>query len=709
MARALDEIDWDQCIRQYGGARCTGVALGVDGLCLRHADDEQRGAVLSDLRRGRRLDCARGVGIDGSLLATILACAPKDVTGRPLLEGADFTRATFEESADFDDVILEDARFTAATFRSDASFLDAVFRGWAEFDRAVFESGARFGDSWIEDGTERDRHATFQGQASFRDAEFGDGGDANFDYAVFEGPADFEHAAFAARASFERATFHDRGRFTPPGTVLATSGPGPWSQSQLDLACTFHKDAIFDGAHFRGDGQFLAVFRDVASFKDVTFERQAWFNPAVFEGTAYFWATIFNDTAWFVRAAFRDAFFYDGTLFRGPVWFDSATFGGQVSFDGATFQSEASFRETVFAESGSVTLGGAAFRDGVRFEDTVFDGDLDLSALTLSDRARVQLRARGEQVTLDDAEFEGFVEITAESRGLSCVRTRFLGGGHLEVRNADIALDDAQFPAPVVISAGGSGAASEGTQARVVSLRGANVAGLTLAGVSLRACRFHGAHNLDRLGLEGEGLFADAPKTWWWTPRHVLAEEHEWRRKVLLPNASRGKGWLPPECQSPEWLEAEPLEPELVAPIYRSLRKAEEDRKNEPGAADFYYGEMEMRRAASRRTDGGRRRRAEWLVLSLYWLVSGYGLRAGRALLALVVTVIVFTGLFYAGGLEERDLSTALLETVEAAAFRAGDRSVLSEAGEYLTVPLRLLGPLFVGLALLSLRAHIRR
>jgi DNA invertase Pin-like site-specific DNA recombinase len=38
--------------------------------------------------------------------------------------------------------------------------------------------------------------------------------------------------------------------------------------------------------------------------------------------------------------------------------------------------------------------------------------------------------------------------------------------------------------------------------------------------------------------------------------------------------------------------------------IYRALRKAQEDKKNEPGAADFYYGEMEMRRHPSASTHG---------------------------------------------------------------------------------------------------------
>ena len=40
------------------------------------------------------------------------------------------------------------------------------------------------------------------------------------------------------------------------------------------------------------------------------------------------------------------------------------------------------------------------------------------------------------------------------------------------------------------------------------------------------------------------------------------------------------------------------LEPGQIAGLYRELRKGREDAKDEPGAADFYYGEMEMRRRA---------------------------------------------------------------------------------------------------------------
>jgi hypothetical protein len=56
-----------------------------------------------------------------------------------------------------------------------------------------------------------------------------------------------------------------------------------------------------------------------------------------------------------------------------------------------------------------------------------------------------------------------------------------------------------------------------------------------------------------------------------------------------------------------------PLAPRYIANAYRDLRKGREDSKDEPGAADFYYGEMEMRRYDKERS------LAERAVLSLYW------------------------------------------------------------------------------------------
>jgi len=136
------------------------------------------------------------------------------------------------------------------------------------------------------------------------------------------------------------------------------------------------------------------------------------------------------------------------------------------------------------------------------------------------------------------------------------------------------------------------------------------------------------------------------------------------------------------------------------------LRKGREDNRDVPGAADFYYGEMEMRRASA-----GESQLAERIVLWLYWLVSGYGLRTTRALAALLLVLFGTSVLFYQFGfVAHESFSTALLLSArEATALGGNDRLQLTIVGSVLEIGLRLLGPLLLGLALLSLRGRITR
>jgi hypothetical protein len=152
----------------------------------------------------------------------------------------------------------------------------------------------------------------------------------------------------------------------------------------------------------------------------------------------------------------------------------------------------------------------------------------------------------------------------------------------------------------------------------LLSVQRAEVAGLHLAEVDLRACRFAGAHNLDRLRAEGAPLFTRTPG-WWRARRKTLAEEQHWR--ATRPGRWRAAGWYPRVCQPPASPKAEApgvVEPARLAALYRELRKGREDAKDEPGAADFYYGEMEMRRHDRETTPWPER-----VIVWVYWLVSG--------------------------------------------------------------------------------------
>jgi hypothetical protein len=144
---------------------------------------------------------------------------------------------------------------------------------------------------------------------------------------------------------------------------------------------------------------------------------------------------------------------------------------------------------------------------------------------------------------------------------------------------------------------------------RLLSLRGVDVATLTLSELDLAACLFQGAHHLNQLRIDGAQPFADAPGAWmvqlgrWWVPvwrrwsrRQTLAEEHHWRREHPSP-AVPGRwsrlaqpAWHGPACQTPAWVarstghEVQRMMPDRLTLLYRALRKAQEDSKNEPGA-----------------------------------------------------------------------------------------------------------------------------
>jgi hypothetical protein len=266
------------------------------------------------------------------------------------------------------------------------------------------------------------------------------------------------------------------------------------------------------------------------------------------------------------------------------------------------------------------------------------------------------------------------------------------------------------------------GASPLGFAPRVMSARRAKLAQITLSGVDLRACRFADAHGLDGLRLE-RARFAEPPSGWrlrWrrprWTRRQTIAEEHHWRAKH-----GHGSGWYEGEVTAPDWLEqaSEPLEHEQIAGIYRELRKGREDNKDEPGAADFYYGEMEMRRQRDgqpRQEDKTRAARAipraeRWVVWS-YWLVAGYGLRASRALVALALTTALLgaVSLDLWGFRPDRSYGRALLFALESSiSLLRAPEAKLTAGGEVIQIALRLAGPLFFGLALVSLRGRVKR
>jgi uncharacterized protein YjbI with pentapeptide repeats len=592
--------------------------------------------------------------IAAELLERILAAVPRNEHARPTLTRADFERTVFEHAA--------------------------------SFERTTFEGAATF------------HRATFKGAALFVEANFTDS--VRFAEATFERRASFIWATFKRNVWFNKATFENEVDF------------GNW----VGDTATFNGSAGFDDTIFKGE----------ASFHQVTFDAVG-FHHATFEDTADFFDATFGDGARFVSATFGGFASFNGATFKGGAWFNGATFKDEVVFNGATFKREADFS-------------GATFDKAQQLGPILVRKQLDLDGAVFNQRVRVQA-----------------------ATALVCARrARFPAGMQLQLRQAQILLDDADLAAPSILA--GVPPFPSLDEARfavrwarlpnsllrdrpsLLSARRADVAGLTLANIDLRACRFAGAHHLDQLRVEGEPHFAPTPRGWRWTKRQTLAEEHHWR------NSHGASAWYPPACQLPPWAveELSPPHPIEVAALYRALRKGREGDKDQPGAADFYYGEMEMRRRA-RALDAGhawrQRELGRWTssatdlaILTFYWLVSGYALRAWRALAALLV-VIMLAGIGFAfwgfaaldeptirpvrvdargtpiyaeqpmtrpAGLDE--LSHAIWFSAESATalLRSPDRA-LTLPGRALQLALRLLGPVLLGLAVLSIRGRVKR
>jgi uncharacterized protein YjbI with pentapeptide repeats len=491
-------------------------------------------------------------------------------------------------------------------------------------------------------------------------------GDTRFDGATFQA-TDFGHTRFG-RASFANATFEDTAMFSRSAFASVD----------------------FGGAKFAGD----------FSFHDVDVSGGATFNGAQFLGSSALFTFARVD-----QAAFLEAYF------AGRPSFSRARFR-ELSCNYARFAREARFEHLT---ADNATFVGASFDDDVSFSGARC-GDLRLDRIHYGRPLRLGPVTSLRLLTLEDAVFDEPVTVVAAANFVSLAGSRFREQARFGLRWAEVALERATFERPSMIAwtdeveddhelVAACAERGRTRHPRIVTVREADVDGLFLAGVDLRACRVVGTRNLDRLRVGSGCEFARSPRGRRWAKREVLAEEHLWRAA-----RSRGGDWNPPDCHAPAWVrDADAVPPPgVIAELYRDLRKAREDHKDEPGAASFYYGEMEMRR------HDPKTERAERWILTLYWLVAGYGLRASRALAALALTVLVFAAIFAAWGFTpDQGPERALLFSAESTSglFRVPPTThfELTPAGEVAQLAVRLLGPLFFALALISLRGRVKR
>ncbi|MEV0090402.1 pentapeptide repeat-containing protein [Streptomyces sp. NPDC050738] len=662
----------------------------------------------------------RGTAFTPSLLAELLQALCDPTTGRPRIGEARFISATFEGEAQFGWATFEgEATFESAIFNGCARFWSATFKGNADFEAASFMGDAVFVE------------ATFKAGVWFKAAHFEES--AKFESAVFEGDAWFELATFKEDSTFASSVFRSEARFETSTF-----------ENVSFQTVSFEGDSRFEVAIFHGDADFrTAMFKDEAQFDRANFKGLAWFQSAAFAGSVSFTSTTFWGGASFGSAAFADDAVFVSAHFRGEarfgeagfegVWFVRTIFAGDVNFARATFKRKADFESARFEREVGFVL--VDFERNANFEAATFERASTIGPLSCAGT-----------VTLSGAVFGTPVTILIAAEHLEFLRTRWSSTAEVRLRYATVDFAYAVVEFPLTISAQPDPfATADGVvlpetylvglrspEVLLLSLRGVDAAHLVVADVDLSSCKLVGTVHLDQIRLEGVCSFDTTPTGTRWvrfTRRRVLAEEHHWRGR---PGAQRG--WHPATSAGSL------ARPAQLAPVYRALRKAFEDGKDEPGAADFYYGEMEMRRNDPSGTVATERALLWW-----YWLLSGYGLRASRALcwlgVAMLATIVLLMGLGLprdspkqeatgtvprGGGrvtfeIDKADpknptgdrftgerFEKALNVTLNSVVFRSSDQD-LTTSGTYIEMGSRLTEPILLGLAVLAVRNRVKR
>ncbi|WP_370963570.1 pentapeptide repeat-containing protein [Amycolatopsis sp. cg9] len=756
---------------------------------MAHLDPAELGEYFSRLTPGADIDL-RGTTIDSPLLNRVSEALtrPGDSASTVRYGRADFRGAIFVQNVEFGRVnFTGNTYFRGATFNKEADFRDAVFGDHSDFRGARFTEHADFRETTFTKRTDFGRAAFAQG-ADFDEASFTENADfggayfaqgASFQYSKFAEYADFGHATFKQNTSFNHATFTENANFrTSKFKDRARFDKVTFGDNVNFRAATFTNHASFDDAVFAKQAMFSgATSIDSVDFTGANFAEAVVFRGISFTGFADFSGATFAKHANFLETNFANDAGFRGTNFARGADFIGTRFGDRATFTRATFTRDANFRKTIFirtadfcetsfsedADFSEATFAqdaifrGVHFGRVVNFHYTTCAGSIDFANTTLANNERLGPLI-ADRIDLRGAQFETATTIEAETSEITCQRARFTGGVELRIRHGlvDLAETFMGTASSLATSAGEFTidglddlpplrvpqeqidrwrATGYSLDHRPVlkSLRGTDVSELALTDVDLRWCRFAGAHHLDKLRIEGDSPFSRPPRAWWRDARQVVFEEHPWRAR-LTPKS----GWSKAAPFDKARDQGEQVGADRLAALYRSLRKALEDGKNEAGAGDFYYGEQEARR----RADGSSL--AERKILLAYWLISGYGQRAARAFVALLGVIAVTTVLLVTCGLPapgpasqsttitRGSQTTTIVEdprpqlpasnarwtwsrldasvriALGAVVFRDASQK-LTTAGVWAVMIARFTGPILLALTALAIRARVKR
>ena len=491
----------------------------------------------------------------------------------------------------------------------------------------------------------------------------GEGESVRFEGKVVQGDAlEALHGAF-----FKGVPVHVEGSlidgnldFTKGPTVPLEEAEGIGSKINRDLLKALGVRGVVvvaapisfgNGTYIKGSVQATAAdFSGSFSIWDSTIAEWAEFNTARFNSRTSFTKVTFSRAASFLGATFGHGVFFQGTRFGDRVVFAGAIFGNEADFWCATFGDGANFRDATFGHRASFQE--ARFGDRASFVRAIFGNGANFLDSTFGSEAHFGGATFGES-----AEFNNIT----------------LGDG--------ASFEGATFKGPVVFR-------------RLKERVGRSDSPVFEGGVDFQNVR------MDQ-------------------PRVVIFQRVDLSKASFL-NTRLDKvrfidvKWAERDKRRSlfdEEFVKENKNYELVAQLYRQLKKNYEELRDYPGAGDFHYGEMEM----TLKMHQEKKEWFSWLLTRAYKFLSGYGEKAERAIVIALAILLVPALCYDLGSMTLnhptkflRDFTDYLLQSLGYMTFRIYETPI-KWWWKILMVAQAILGPIQLALTALALRRKFRR
>ena len=566
---------------------------------------------------------------------------------------------------------LRGNNFGGFVFPEKVNLNDFNFSKWpTSFFMAKFLKGADF------------RRAKLYKRVDFTSAEFPKG--ANFYQATFSKSVSFNNATFSEWVNFNHVIFSE-------GTDFHGA---TFSKGSSFGSTKFHKGADFRGATFSEGGNFGgAEFVEKAYFIGARFhQKRTYFGGTIFSKGAEFGGATFSEHVGFAKAKFTGEADFNHAEFTNKANFFQITFSDAVNFNNATFSKRTDFRLATFSEKAN--LSEATFSDGADFNEAkfsrkaefgkaIFYGDANFNLAKFYRGADFSEAMFSKEVDFSEAMFSGEVNFAEAmfSKGVTFKYTLF--------ENGPVFFSSCSFFGKSEFA----GVRKENKTIRIfsrveISLENAEIDpldALSFQDADLSQCQFSGTD----------------------------------LRMVKLTNVL----WKSVRNRISVYDEIKSLEENKTLPyphierIYRQLKKNYEDQGDSERAGEFHYSEKEMRR---KNPDT---KIILKCLLTIYWIISGYGERYLRPLLSAGVLLFLCTFAYLALGIGLESTCQTKLKLTSATDWgRTANYSLqvmtlqkptgynlCNLVGNFVRTFQSIFGPITLGLFALAVRQRLKR